>query len=153
MLDKVALKEIAFRFSKAGLTWALGGSCMMQLQGIAVDPRDIDLFVDMNDFETALEILSSDNTFTLHGPSGIFVSKRYASGSFMGISVDLIAGFRIITPLKNLEYFVDSKRLIYVDIDGESVPCSFLEDWIELYDAMEKTMKADLIRNHLYPNK
>jgi predicted nucleotidyltransferase len=149
MLDKVALKEIAFRFNKAGLTWALGGSCMMQLQGIAVDPRDIDLFVDVNDFDVALEILSSDNTFTLHGPSGIFASKRYASGSFMGISVDLIAGFRIVTPPRTAEYVVDPKRLNYVDIDGIPVPSCLLEDWIELYEAMGKTMKADLIRNHL----
>lgn len=146
MIHRKALKEIARRFEENKIIWGLGGSCMMFLQGIDVDPRDIDLIVLPQDFALALRILDESGTFEEHGPSGIFASEHYASGTFMDCPVDLIAGFCIITTDQIIAYPFDDDRIIPVIFDNVAIPCCLLEDWIPLYDAMDKHEKADLIR-------
>lgn len=149
MLNKEVLKEIADRFDKSKIVWGLGGSCTMCLQGIEVDPHDFDLFVIEQDFDAALHLLSHDGTFTQQGPEGIFASLRYAHGMFMGSPVDLIAGFRIVTPEKTTEYAFESDHIKMVPFEDIMIPCCLLEDWIVLYEAMGKQVKAYMIRSKL----
>ena len=141
------LKEITHRFSEAAIGWGLGGSGMMYLHGIDIYPHDIDLFVLPQDFDTALHVLSKSGSFNESGPTGIFASNRYAHGAFMGLSVDLIAGFRIISSDRNVTYYFDPSLIVKIALDDTPIPCCLVKDWIILYEAMGKQSKADLIRN------
>lgn len=146
MLKHKVLKVIVHLFDSNGIVWGLGGSCTMCLQGIIVEPHDIDLFVIPQDFEIALRLLSVSGTFTQQGPSGIFASQYYAHGTFMDCPIDLIAGFRIITPKKMIDYPFDVDRIVIINYKDISIPCCLLEDWIVLYEAMDKHVKADMIK-------
>ncbi|MGB7594867.1 MAG: hypothetical protein WBL80_04825 [Erysipelotrichaceae bacterium] len=146
MINRKALKEIANRFDENKIIWGLGGSCMMFLQGIDVDPRDIDLIVIPQDFALALRLLNESGTFEVHSPSGIFASEHFAQGTLMDSPVDLIAGFRIIADGQIIAYPFDDDRIIPVIFDRMLIPCCLLEDWIPLYDAMDKHDKADMIK-------
>jgi len=146
MINRKALKEIANRFDENKIIWGLGGSCMMFLQGIDVDPRDIDLIVIPQDFAMALHLLNESGTFKELGPSGIFASEHYAQGVFMDSPVDLIAGFRIIAADHCIIYPFDDDRIIPVIFDRTLIPCCLLQDWIPLYEAMDKPDKAELIK-------
>lgn len=146
MINRKVLKEIARRFDENGIIWGLGGSCMMCLQGIDIDPRDFDLIVIPQDFELALRMLCEAGTFEQYGPSGIYASQHYAHGTFMDCPVDLIAGFRIITSDRIIDYPFDVDRTVRIKCDQTAIPCCLLEDWIILYEAMDKQAKADMIK-------
>jgi hypothetical protein len=146
MINRKALKEIARRFGENKIIWGLGGSCMMFLQGIDVDPRDIDLIVIPQDFALALRLLDESGTFEPTGPSTIYASEHFAHGTFMGSPIDLIAGFRIVSAQKDISYPFDVDRIIPIMLDKVMIPCCRLEDWIPLYEAMDKHDKADMIK-------
>jgi hypothetical protein len=53
------LVKIAHAFNEAHLSWALGASCFLYLQGIAPSFHDLDLMIKETDAPKAVEILSS----------------------------------------------------------------------------------------------
>jgi hypothetical protein len=53
------LRKIAHAFTQAQISWALGASCFLYLQGIAPTFHDLDLMVKEADAPKAVEILSS----------------------------------------------------------------------------------------------
>lgn len=146
MLNKSALKEIAHRLNGVAVHWGLGGSSMLYLQGIDIDPQDIDVFVLPQDFDDALRVLSADNSFIELGPQGIFASDRFAHGTFMGSPIDLMAGFHILSNNSDLVYHFDPSTMIMIELDEVQVPCCRLEEWIILYESMGKQSNAELIR-------
>lgn len=58
---KKAIKIIHERLESNNIKWALVGSMNMQLQGMNVQPRDLDVIIQLKDLEKMREIFSEYN--------------------------------------------------------------------------------------------
>ena len=88
--------EIAKRFNEEHLVWAVGGSLMLYLNGIVSDFEDIDVFVSVEHAPIAQSILESLGSKQLTTYSDQFQTVVYETYRINSVSVDLMAGFKIV---------------------------------------------------------
>lgn len=54
---KVTLKTIADLLNSHAITWCIGASSSLYVQGVAVIPKDLDIIVDIEQFDKTCELL------------------------------------------------------------------------------------------------
>lgn len=142
------LSKIAALFNANKVRWWVGGSSLLKLSGINIEPHDIDLFVVPEDFDVALHLLMLHGDFLESGPKGIFRSSRFARGGFEACPVDLIAEMKIVNGNLVYDYRFDPQQATSILIDDQTVYLGNLHDWLQLYLVMGNGQKAMLIQEH-----
>jgi hypothetical protein len=141
------LRKIAHAFTQAQISWALGASCFLYLQGIAPTFHDLDLMVKEADAPKAVEILSSlGQRFPEHYDRARYGTALFAEFVIEGIDIDMIAGFSIIASGVEHRYPLDESSIVgFADLEGEKIPVESLMAWRERYALMGRQEKVAMI--------
>lgn len=129
------------------IRWAIGGSVLLQANGFAVEPNDLDVIFESRDTEEALEVFESLGAKHASDPSYHYQSYSFTEMMVGSVEVDLMAGLKIIRDRTPYLYPFDaSTPLDLREIGGLTVPFLTLDDWLVLYYLMPgKLWKAKLI--------
>jgi len=152
---KRALKEISSTLDYKLCPWALIGSTNLALQGMIINPRDLDLVMRLKDLgvaskkfyrynASAIEELSPDE----RDPAWTAKLKRCPAFNvhfnIKGVSVQILGegdnGDYVSKLLAN--------KLIYTDLKSFKIPCFTLETEAQVYDIF-RPEKAQQIRDFL----
>ena len=100
----------------------------------------------------ATVFISRYSLFTVYSvsDSAHFKSRAFYKYNISGLDIDLIAGFRIFDNGTIYEYPLESWQITdSISIHGAIVPLMSLDVWINYYERMHRTTKADMIRKFL----
>ena len=143
----LVLSHLAHAFNEQGVTWSLGASCLLYLEGIAPTFHDLDFMVVKEDSAKADGILSQlgkkqpERYDHLH--YGTFFFGEYV---IEGVDVDLMADFSIIKDGKEYPFPLKKENIEKILVlDGEKIPLEKLSLWRERYFLMGRESKVEMI--------
>lgn len=149
LLETVA--QIGERLNRAGVTWAVGASLLLNRHGLVDQPGDIDLLVALEDGEKAEDLLSQMGTKQAGGKSASYLTACFREFMIHGWEVDMMAGLKIKHAQGIYEYVFDAGSISQWDLlNGIPIPFAALEDWYVLYQLIPgREDKAELIETYL----
>jgi len=144
---KDVIKLICSGIKDKRIKWALVGSTNMYLQGINVDPNDLDITTNIN----SLKIFEKEFNEHIIKPISKNIKKKY---SFKTNELKLlIKGIevQIIGEHDNGVYFenINKGNIVLVGLDNIKIPCLSLSSEADAYSKTGRNNKADLIINFL----
>lgn len=149
------LTEIAEALNSSGILWGVGASVLLYQYRMVENTSDIDIIVSLEDVADADAILSRMGEKQPPKEAGIYATDRFDEYIIDGVNVDLMAGFKIKLPGKEVfEYPFDEHSVPHhFKINKTIIPFSTLEDWYVLYQLIpgkeEKVKKiADYFGTH-----
>ena len=146
MVDKIkgVIKEIAEKLNESQIKWALAGGANLNLQGIEITSRDIDIIVDHKDLERVAEI------FKKHGPSDpVFIKNNegeHINFEINGIEVEVCGDYDNGTYHKIREKDGATK---IINLDGIPIVVFTLESSIKAYEQTNREDKIKLIKQFI----
>lgn len=150
MSSRVELKQVLLKLAgllnAGGVTWALGGSLLLQRHGLVTQARDIDLLVAdealplvheiFDQYALLIEKNSEGAEITSIAP-GTCRSEHFRTYLWEGVAIDVIAGFRIYTEEGVFALDLNGEMPLEEDlVEGVSLPYMVLEDWLFAYGLM-----------------
>ncbi len=145
MLDKKfvdVLKIVADKLKETDIPWFVIGSSNMALQGMSVNPRDLDLICDEANLERIEKLFSE---FVVQG-------KR----EFIGKSGKVVQDVGLMINGVEIQFIGEKEDGIYpLNLVGRNIivikdhPCYPLDLEANCYDAMGRKEKAEIIREFL----
>lgn len=132
-----ALKQLISRLR--GIDWALIGSTNMKIQGIAVNPKDLDILTQNRDIETIAEIFNSKVTVK-NGFKETCIILNDKNIHFVGLEDN---------PIRNKKSL---KEKNFINYRGLNLPCVPLKYELEFYQQSNRLQdlgKVKLINDKL----
>lgn len=132
----VALAKVASALKQADVVWAVGASALLYLEGVVTAYHDFDLLITPEHLDKAVSAFHSLKAeIRFHTvPSATFASDHFGEASVDGVDFDILCGFAIRRKEAVYRYPFSQDRVSHtVEVFGESVPLSPLEDWFVLY--------------------
>lgn len=143
------LSELAADLNKKKVTWAVGASLMLYLNGIATDFQDLDLMVAEEDIEAAKAILLSRGTLQPCNPNAQYKTMHFLEFIVDGVDIDLIAGFIIVNDGKEYYFPLEKDSVCdFTEICGTNIPLQPVSEWRHYYQLMGRSEKVKLIDGH-----
>lgn len=138
-------------------TWALTGSASFVLQGVPLEPNDVDVQTSAEGayaIEAALAERADDRSVNVDDPVSFVESARMRShwGTFEvdGVPVDVMGGVQKRRADGTWEPAVDvSSRRTFAELDGCEVPVLSLAYEARTYEQLGRTERASLLREHV----
>lgn len=139
-----ALAELSERLESQDLRWAVVGSTSLALQGMDVQPRDIDIVVRREDLESvrqrfASEYPSSVRTVTHAAGEPTHEFTVMLDGVPVQIMAESASGPYVAKLLAG--------RTVPIRLQDETVPCLALDAEAEAYNETGRPKKAKRIRD------
>lgn len=120
--------------NKEEITWVVGGSIILDYYGITNVVNDIDIIVDINDFNKTKELLSLISKTKDIPQNEIYRTKGFLKCIVNNVSVDIMADFEIKHNNGIYRYSLNEDAISKViKINDISIPIGSLEDWYEIY--------------------
>ena len=123
---------------------------MLYLRGVVDDFKDIDLFVSVEDANKAITLLDQlaiQNTIEL---SDQFQTDIFKSYIMDGVSIDFIAGFKIVDQGKCIDCSLTHETpLDILSVHDVSIPLYRLAEFRDYYCYMHRFNKVELIDHYL----
>lgn len=130
------------------ITWALGGSLLLALQGYSTTVNDIDILIIPEDKERLLELLKPF-TYNTKQPNSQYDTVDFYCVTYHNITIDIMIDFRVITDTGIFIFpFSKNTQLQSILIDQTTLYLSSIQDWKQAYIAMNRTDKIDLIHKN-----
>lgn len=146
---KKAIKIIHKLMNENKIKWALIGSTNMQLQGINVNPHDLDIVVQLKDLEKIREIFSDYNA------SAVKKLKPLTDEPSWEVKLKIKnVKVQILGERDTGEYVSKllANKLTKKKIDDIKIPCFTLEAEAQSYTETNRKHKAHLIQEFLEQN-
>ena len=148
-----ALAKAARALNAAGVTWAVGASAMLYLEGVVTTFNDIDLIIADEDLPAAQAAMLSTGAAALPPapPVSAYRSVFFSEYQLDGVDFDLLSGFTVHRGDAAYRYPFGKNRVAGVtETLGAPVPLCALADWYVLYLLMPgRSHKARLIADYL----
>ncbi|MGV8171452.1 MAG: nucleotidyltransferase domain-containing protein [Candidatus Woesearchaeota archaeon] len=141
-----AIKIIHQLLNENNISWALIGSTNMQLQGMNVNPRDLDIVVQLKDLEQMEKIFSDYNA------SDVRKLPPMTDEPGWEVKIDINGvDVQILGERDTGEYVSKllAEKLIRIHLDNIDIPCFTLEAEAQTYAETKREHKANLIREFL----
>jgi len=154
MLDIVYLKvlrKINARLNKTSVNWAVTGSLGFALQGVPVEPNDIDIQTDKRGAYEIEYHLSEFVTKRVKFSSTERIRSYFGELKIDGIKVEIMGDIQKRNKDESWENPVSlehHKRV--VEVEGMKVPVLSLEYEYQAYLKLGRTDKAKILRKWLY---
>lgn len=147
---KSVLKQIAHEFERNEIVWGVGGSLLLKKYSLVELTNDIDIVISANDIDRAVEVLDRLGNRVKPQIKEEYETEYFFQYNVNGISIDVIARFKIKHLLGRYEMIFDEKSVTDFDIvDGVRIPYASLEDWLIAYMLMiNRDYKVNLIWNY-----
>ena len=144
------LKEVAEKLNKANVLWAIGSSSLLYFKGVVDTFNDFDIFISVNDVEKAKDCFDALGELQPQ----YYDAENFGTHTFLeyvvdGIEFDFVGGFSIINEGKEYCFPVEGSIESYYDLNGVTIPCQTLKQWISCYRLMKREYKAVLIEEYL----
>lgn len=143
---KKAIKIIHKLMNENKIKWALIWSTNMQLQGMDVNPHDLDIVIQLKDLEKMREIFSNFNA------SAVKELKPLTDEPGWEVKVEIgNVEVQILGERDTGEYVSKllANRLTKIKIDDIEIPCFTLEAEAKTYAETNREHKAHLIQEFL----
>ena len=145
---KSALEIISSKLNN-NIKWALVGSTNMALQGIPVNPGDLDVVVRYSDLKKMKGIFSDYKVSEIKELKP-FVSGQSCAGdvkfNILGADVQI---FGEEDGGNYIKYLLSNNNLVFVEVDEMKVPFFKLEIEAQVYWDTGRNNKAEIIREFL----
>ena len=117
----------------AGLSWAIGGSTLLQQLGLVDEPRDLDLITTAEDFAAVKALLLQHASDITPPPHPLYATRHFARlQTADGLEIDLIAGLAIRLDKGQFRWPFDASAVWQAD----GLNWCMAEDWALLYRLM-----------------
>jgi hypothetical protein len=143
-----ALRVVHQTFQDAGLFYAIGGSAMLCLRGIATDARDLDLFVRFDDAAQAAVILCSISEQIKLPFKAEYRTAHFSHYRMGDVEIDLMADFAVATDWGVVAYPSSVLTVEEIPFDSIVVPCMPAEDWLFLYEVLGRSQRVLQLESH-----
>lgn len=144
------LRKVADELNKANVLWAIGSSSLLYFKGVVDNFNDFDIFISVKDVDKAKACFDALGELQpLYYDAENFGTHIFLEYIVDGIEFDFIGGFSIINEGKEYSFLVENSIESYYDLEGVSIPCQTLKQWISCYRLMKREYKAELIENFL----
>lgn len=143
---KKAIKIIHKILENNKIKWALVGSTNMQLQGMNVQPHDLDIVVQLKDLEKTQEIFSEYNV------SDIKELKPLTDEPAWEVKLEINnVECQIFAQLDTGEYVrkLLANKLEKIRLENVEIPCFTLEAEAQTYAETNRENKSNLIQEFL----
>lgn len=149
MLDRSfskSAKVIATRLNEAKIPWALIGSANLALQGLPVQPKDLDIVVRLDDLSKIQDLFRDFQcSETREFPTAIVEPTWEVVVKLDDIDVQFL-GEQDTGP------YVDkliNNQIQEIVLDGVNLTCLTLDAEADAYAETDRSHKAEMIRNYL----
>lgn len=123
---------------------------MLKQHGLVEQVGDFDVLVTLEDAARSHELLLALGTGGPGETKHPYWTKHFYTYVIEGVEIDVMAGFAIDHEAGIYHFpFAADHVVARVQVGGEQVPLTALEDWYVLYDLMGRTAKAELLESHL----
>ena len=147
---KNALKEVYTRLKNKEINWAIFGSTNLLLQGINVEPNDIDILTDNKGAYEIEKLLIEYSTKKVKYSSDGKVTSHFGALGISGVKAEIVGDY---TSNKDMQLILDVKDKIMVNFEDIQIPCLPLEKELIAYKKENKNVnrlkKVKLIENCL----
>jgi len=140
-IEKV-LKLIAEKLN--GLNYAFIGSVNLYVQGVNIQPRDIDILTDSDKINKIIKILKKYQTKEMYFDESEGRNSYQAFFGINGIEIEILGNVNNACRLKDS---LDKK--IYINYKGIKIPCMPLEEELDVYKKMNREDKIKLIKDKI----
>lgn len=144
------LIDIASKFNKEGIAWAVGGSLLLYFYDILEEPKDIDIVIAPEDKEAVFQILKSNGEELATKEVSNYKTGVFGKFNVDGIEVDIIGDFYIKVSNGYYLHPFSSKDLKIVEKNNQKIYLDSLENWLSTYEAMgDPKKRVELIKQFL----
>ena len=155
--EKLAvLGKAARALNAANVTWAVGASALLYLEGLAEEFNDFDLLITSPDMGLARDALEKAGAKAMPSaaPSATYATAQFAEFALDNVDFDLLCDFAIRRKDAVYRYPFDQSRVArIVTVSGEPTPLAPLADWYVLYLLMPgRAKRANLVGRYLRAN-
>ncbi len=121
-----------------GVACRFGGSSLLKHHGIVETARDLDLFVEPDQFETIDRVLSRAGKKEESGPHDEYMTTYFGEYTFEGQDIDVMASFRMrcTDGIYTHPYIEPDESWMH------------LEEWVVLYSVMGREEKVDKLHEY-----
>jgi hypothetical protein len=146
---KRVIRIVYESINKNNIKWALIGSVNLKLQGMEIEPSDLDIVVMLEDLEKIRRIFSEYNPSKIKklnplGGNSAFEVKVIIEGIEVQILGEERGGVYIVNLLKN--------KLTKIKLEDMEIPSFTLGAEAEAYRETKREQKAALIKEFLKKN-
>ena len=143
-----ALIQVSNILNEKKIPWMLIGSCNLAIQGMDLDPRDIDLCVNKKDFDKLEKIFSKFWKVVVSKFPSKFKGEAYKLTFFVdGVEIEFLGE----TSQNLYTTHLNSRGFIRKDFKGAVLNLNKLENEYKSYFNMERIDKANKIKEYLMP--
>lgn len=133
-------KEVIELLNSNGITWGFGGSCLLNILGVEVTPRDLDIVIRLADIERAVNVLVANGAVLLEEriSNNVYLTKKFFTLAYNDTEIDFMAdaGIKRDEQICRLE-FEKAGPWAYVDHMGTRLFLTSPYDWLDYYALME----------------
>jgi len=149
---KETLKFLYSELKDKCLTWVVIGSTNLALQGIEVNPHDIDIITNPENLKTMEKIFRDYVTKPIYKKPPL--TKNSPESYELKLSINNIE-VQIIGEHESDIYYSQIRKgnLVQVELDNIKVPCFALKSEAETYAKIGREYKAKLIRDFFRQEK
>ena len=141
------LARIARQLNAHGITWAVGASSMLYLNGIVDSFHDLDLLVEEARIAEAKALLDEMGTLQERIPNPQYKTRHFLEYVIEDVEVDVLAGFIICKDGTDHDMPFDRTHIERtVTVCGEPIPLQHRSDWAHYYTLMGRPHKAELCK-------
>lgn len=145
---KNTILKIATKLNEGSITWALGGSLVLQHHDIVEVVHDIDILIAKADIVKAKAMLDQLGELKASTHKSIFQTTFFYEYIIDGIDVDILCEFKIENQ-GLYTYDFNALRITESEIlDGIYIYYTSLEDWFVLYTLMGRLDKIDTLKRY-----
>jgi predicted nucleotidyltransferase len=144
-----ALKLLCKSLETSDVRWVLAGSLSLALQGVNVEPHDIDLLTDRQGAFRINAMLKKYEKKAVDYAETEKVSSFFGVFEIQGVKVEVMGDYR---ERQGTKWVSLSNRLANpktIEVDGIRIPVSSLEDQLVSYRRLKRPKDAEKIRKIL----
>jgi hypothetical protein len=145
-----ALQEIEARLRGSGVEWAVAGSVGLALQGVEVQPRDLDIQTDAQGAYEIERLFAEHSIRKVRHSAAERVQSHYGALNIGGVEVEIMGDLqtREVGGAWSAPEDVKEHR-VWVRVEGMNLPVLPLDYSIEAYRRLGRTEKVDLLERWL----
>lgn len=144
------LERLRETLQASSIVWALTGSTSFALQGVPVDPNDIDIQTTEAGAYAVEALFSTQVVEPVSLRTGEAIRSHFGTLSFGGVSVEIMGALRKRRENGTWDSPVDIESTReYVPFRGDRVPVLPLEYEARAYERLGRTARAAMLRNHI----
>jgi hypothetical protein len=146
--DKLlVLSDIGQEFNSAGVTWAVGASLLLYLNGKTDDFDDIDLLISEKDVLRVKELMQQFGALSPKNPNARYKTRHFLEYTIDGVDIDIMAGFVIVHDGIDHDCSLDPDTITSsAMVNNVSIPLHSLNEWCKYYEWMGRADKAAMAK-------